>query len=1036
MELRPRVGDPVEEQSTHPTVGLIRQLAEYTVIRNLGVQRVFGIGITPARIAKYRRVDISAGVAPGQVISYLPPSQRFEPQVREARAAGLALHERLPYVGSAAYDMQCDACVFTFGVLDALVTEDVVRCLHVLQERGVRVFVLAWNCDSSYGALFGGEFTWEMTRPYEMVVSAGEGVSHLDRTTAFLFSERLCLGGVNWFVSVHRRRKSFTCFELGPRIETPMRTLPLEQALLPRTFGFVEGGFGSVAETVAYGDELVFFGQTAVVFAHKILLGELIAAAANRTPDAGLMRHLSATAQQWLRKNDIPPRYWASATALLPAIAVQAAAKSGAVAARMLRDSADDIKRAQLPANFLDSPTRVRWWHWCLLVLALTSAAPHAGAAFDTLLTVLVRLRGLGPMSWFTRVAALYGSISLLDLHLNGYLMSSRRAAWIICGVPVIEEWLKRQFWWVTPVGAWLESADVSQFAPRLIMHSVFRVCPFWLGVGLHAAWNYAAIYHAVPLSVVAPQCAWDLPVELARGSLEVMMPTAVLEYPLRLHEEAPIEGRFDFRAIPERDPIVAAERAGPVPARRVPIVPQSNTEAVYRAVTGRALLPKLPRSETTTEAFRAFIMNNLDLLFPNFVCRGATPWYQWLGRFAASRRAGLEEGRLRSRANGITKADRLHKAFIKKEHYPWCNSTRVKEGTPRLIQGETDTLLAFIGPAIHGFCKDLAASWGPEHFITYAPGLSAEALGQVASHMFVLPWRASGDANRYDARHHPEMLVIMYEAMAKLGLSPRVVDEMLVAAQTVAGKISGLFYEAIGTMPSGRADTSGTNSMLMGLTICFASVRDWIEAGLGDVRAALLAMRDRHLTRILVGGDDSAVASERPVGIVDTAAQLGYRIELESWLQPAQLEFFSGVFWPTTDGYVLGPKIGRLLCKIGWCIQPGTKLSSRSWLRANCLGYVQDVAHIPILRALVPRLLTVAPRCRTRLSDADATQRPRVSRAHEMGAEAQEWMSVRYGLPWSEVQRLETLMRGANLTTVWDDSALLAICEADYPSA
>jgi hypothetical protein len=46
------------------------------------------------------------------------------------------------------------------------------------------------------------------------------------------------------------------------------------------------------------------------------------------------------------------------------------------------------------------------------------------------------------------------------------------------------------------------------------------------------------------------------------------------------------------------------------------------------------------------------------------------------------------------------------------------------------------------------------------------------------------------------------------------------------------------------------------------------------------------------------------------------------------------------------------------------------------------------------------------------------------------------EWMHVRYGLAWQEVVRLEEYLRASNLTTVWDDPILLAVCDHDFPAA
>jgi hypothetical protein len=83
-----------------------------------------------------------------------------------------------------------------------------------------------------------------------------------------------------------------------------------------------------------------------------------------------------------------------------------------------------------------------------------------------------------------------------------------------------------------------------------------------------------------------------------------------------------------------------------------------------------------------------------------------------------------------------------------------------------------------------------------------------------------------------------------------------------------------------------------------------------------------------------------------------------------------SQVEFCSGVFWPVDDSvngrnidvrgrfgptnYVLGPKPGKLLAKIGWSMRNLTDPQ----IKAMFTGYKRSCMHVPVLRTYIKHCL------------------------------------------------------------------------------
>jgi len=127
-----------------------------------------------------------------------------------------------------------------------------------------------------------------------------------------------------------------------------------------------------------------------------------------------------------------------------------------------------------------------------------------------------------------------------------------------------------------------------------------------------------------------------------------------------------------------------------------------------------------------------------------------------------------------------------------------------------------------------------------------------------------------------------------------------------------------GCKYGVDYTMISGAADTSCRNSLNNGMTM------KWCMKKFCEVYPSVFKM--------LVHGDDNFLVIEGhlPVAwqrvlskILKTGfLTLGFNAKIKVSTEWYDVEYCSSLFWPVEDGYVLGPKLGKRLPKIGFSLR------------------------------------------------------------------------------------------------------------------
>jgi hypothetical protein len=300
-------------------------------------------------------------------------------------------------------------------------------------------------------------------------------------------------------------------------------------------------------------------------------------------------------------------------------------------------------------------------------------------------------------------------------------------------------------------------------------------------------------------------------------------------------------------------------------------------------------------------------------------------------------------------------------KCFVKRENTLKGTITGVTPFSPRAIQSRTPFYQAVVGPEIWACANKLKEKWHPMYqysicgfniTIVYASGFNSFTIGQALVDFLgaddrnalllilgddsLLYLRINGvlfaieiDFRRYDAHMSVSHLQLNHERYEWMGVTPEVLKWLESELLTKGVTHHGLRYCVPGTRRSGDPTTSEGNSHTNGTMILFSTLTAGVFTDINNCPRAMAILQ-----------------------------QLGMVPEPVVHHQPELASFCSSYFWPAiVDGRetrVLGPKIGRVISKAFWNM---TDIPDTPWLKAVCRGLMADVAHIPILRVLIPKL-------------------------------------------------------------------------------
>jgi len=510
---------------------------------------------------------------------------------------------------------------------------------------------------------------------------------------------------------------------------------------------------------------------------------------------------------------------------------------------------------------------------------------------------------------------------------------------------------------------------------------------------------------------------------------------------------------------------------AGIVSTMSIPIVPSNSAHSSLSAIVGRGLKPQpyhagdlvkmefKPRAGVQSthvadapikavfdagyyDLFDKWISRWFDSLFPGLRAAPVRPqsFEAWASRFCMAQRGALERARARMRAGFVPRTGRRG-MFVKIEALMKSTQYGVDDFTPRMIQSSSAEHCVRTGPFAHAFAKRLVDIWNGDTFpICYAATRTGEGLGhlmQMAAIEAGVACADEGDYARYDTTIHERFLNTEAHIYQLAGASRDATNAFAEDTYTEGEDKWGNKYCVAGTRSSGRQNTSCGNSVLQGLVktfnICYTHCQ-LVDADVMDVDP--IDILESHKIKVFVMGDDGldiGTSFLDQVPQVDLNAKLGLVLELQPHRGPDAMmkcSFLSCRLWPVVGGnWVLAPKIGRVLAKFGYYVNPPPNMDETRLVRADVLSRWNDCSFVPFIGELLKRCRTLTESVRPHYTADMKRSRlhnPVVAREHMPSDETYSMLEAVYGLTRDdEKQYVALLSRATTLPCVVDYAPL-----------
>jgi hypothetical protein len=263
--------------------------------------------------------------------------------------------------------------------------------------------------------------------------------------------------------------------------------------------------------------------------------------------------------------------------------------------------------------------------------------------------------------------------------------------------------------------------------------------------------------------------------------------------------------------------------------------------------------------------------------------------------------------------------------------------------------------------------------------------------------------WHAI-DCKRFDRSIGPSPLKCLYGEYKKVGAPAETLQAFKYRHSVQKGCTqNGIRYQRRAQVNSGDGDTSAGNSRIH----------------------LVLLESCPSVYGALVHGDDAVVYTDD----IESVLEWYKGGNLDPVLAP-EIDFCSGLFYPTADGVVLGPKVGRVIAKT---FQSLNKFNDYDpWLRGTLLSIRASCSFIPILRVIVETLLDRVGHGKVHRSRS-YDYKSMACRRHECCEDTFVFFEQRYGLSESDCLFYEDILRNTiEIGVVLHDQVFIDIVKRD----
>jgi len=391
--------------------------------------------------------------------------------------------------------------------------------------------------------------------------------------------------------------------------------------------------------------------------------------------------------------------------------------------------------------------------------------------------------------------------------------------------------------------------------------------------------------------------------------------------------------------------------------ANYAPVYFNSNVQNEQQALWARVLKKRLVPDELMDE-FVTFVKKHIHTFLKRKKVRSDTIHdYLQNSNACPSVKKAILVAHNKLMESGITQTSSLsaidlyrystRKSFVKVENLNYSSDGGVKKKAPRLIQGATPEFISLVGPFFSAFQRYMKEQWSAGNFLYFTSGATNVSMGKFIDirecwHLF------EDDVGAWDASFSEKLCQLEVWISDKFGAPRAVLDLMQANIKTHGYTTNGWKYSCVGTRKSGDPFTSCYNSLFNALLHLFVFHK---QTG---IRVENL---HAHI-RMMVMGDDNLM---RHAGVKIDFPPMMLRLGFETvgMYRPEtyQAEFCSSIMVRSAHGTVFIPKPGKMLCKVGYFVQPPLLVAPRQLLRGVALGF-QSLVFVPWFAALVASLL------------------------------------------------------------------------------
>jgi hypothetical protein len=294
---------------------------------------------------------------------------------------------------------------------------------------------------------------------------------------------------------------------------------------------------------------------------------------------------------------------------------------------------------------------------------------------------------------------------------------------------------------------------------------------------------------------------------------------------------------------------------------------------------------------------------------------------------------------------------------FVKREKLDKCE----EEYAPRVISAQEPPVTAFTGPVMTVVQDWLHWLWDGEKVpVLFAAGASVTKLSLFYSEMMKKGGQFfETDMSNFDAHVVARLQKLFLKFVHAFGFEEEVHFWALRNAQADVLEGRGACGTRFRTPPnikSGVADTCVCNTFVNAVMHLFAIAK---SGGIVDDNGQLSLRLTLDRVDMLVMGDDNLGRVDGSCNIAnvrDFLRRLGMVPKFKK-VEPEDAVFLNMLPYPLTEDTIqFAPKIGRIFARIGWACRDF--IDARAYLCAVGKGFEASCKHVPILRALVSRLI------------------------------------------------------------------------------